>query len=86
MRKYVSTFPGIITVLGILVLIVISVITFPTLRGTPVTIDKIMQVIISLVVLGAALYVILSGKYKDDVQKWAFGAIGLIIGYWLPIS
>ena len=43
----------------------------------------IMQILISVGLLTAALYVILSGKYEPDVQKWAFGIIGTIVGYWL---
>jgi hypothetical protein len=43
-----------------------------------------MQVILSLIVLAAALYVILSKKYEDAAQKWAYGAIGMILGFWLP--
>lgn len=42
-----------------------------------------MAAIISLMLIGAALYVILSQQYADDVQKWAFGVIGVVIGYWL---
>ncbi|MBM3135414.1 MAG: hypothetical protein FJZ89_09085 [Chloroflexi bacterium] len=42
-----------------------------------------MAVGISIVVLGAGLYVILSKQYSDDVQRWAFGAIGMVVGYWL---
>jgi VWFA-related protein len=61
---------------------------FLYLSGTllPLSVDTraAMQVIVSLVVLGAALYVILSKKYPDDVQKWAFGVVGMIVGYWLP--
>ena len=46
-------------------------------------IKAIMQIIISLSVLGGALYVVLSQQFPDDYAKWAFGAIGVIIGYWL---
>jgi hypothetical protein len=42
-----------------------------------------MAIGISLVVLGAGLYVVLSKKYSDDAQRWAFGAIGMVVGYWL---
>ena len=43
-----------------------------------------MMVVISVVVLGSSLYVILSGNYNDDgTQKWAFGATGTIMGFWL---
>lgn len=46
-------------------------------------IKAIMRVVISLIVLGAALFVILSRAFPDDYAKWAFGVVGLIIGYWL---
>jgi len=46
----------------------------------------LMQCLISLVVLGCTLYIILSGHYDDGSQKWAFGAAGSIIGYWLKTS
>ncbi len=48
--------------------------------GTPA---GTMQVIISFVLLAAALYVILSKKFDTDTQKWAFGIVGTIVGYWL---
>lgn len=42
-----------------------------------------MQVGISLVVLASSLYVILSQEYDAEDKKWAYGAIGLIVSYWL---
>jgi hypothetical protein len=42
-----------------------------------------VRVVISSIVVCAALYVILSSKYSSDTEKWAFGIIGLIVGYWL---
>lgn len=42
-----------------------------------------MPVVISMMVLGSALFVILSNNtYGDAQQKWAFGVVGTIIGYW----
>jgi len=38
---------------------------------------------ISLIVLGSALYVILSQNFPDESSKWAYGMVGIIIGYWL---
>jgi hypothetical protein len=38
--------------------------------------------ILTLIMLGAALWVILSNKYDDDTQKWAFGTVGTVIGFW----
>lgn len=41
--------------------------------------------IISGLVLLAALYIILAGKTSSESEKWAFGAVGTIIGYWLKV-
>ena len=41
-----------------------------------------MMVFVSAVVLCSALFVILSGRYDDASQKWAFGSVGTIIGFW----
>ena len=46
----------------------------------------VMMVIISVIVLGTTLFVILSKRYDDATQKWAFGAVGTIIGFWLKTS
>ena len=43
----------------------------------------IVKVTVTLSILGAALFVILSQKYPDDYAKWAFGVSGLVVGYWL---
>lgn len=43
-----------------------------------------MPIVVSLLVLLSALYVILAkDHYADAHQKWAFGIIGTILGYWL---
>jgi hypothetical protein len=42
-----------------------------------------MQMVVSLLVLGAGLYMILSGQFGGDAQKWAYGVIGVVVGYWL---
>jgi hypothetical protein len=44
---------------------------------------RVMAPLISLIVLGASLFVILSGGYKAEGERWAFGSIGTIIGFWL---
>lgn len=42
-----------------------------------------MPVVLSLLVVLSALYVILSkDMYPDAQQKWAFGVVGTILGYW----
>ena len=42
-----------------------------------------MAVIICLAVLTAALYVVVQGTYSEDAQKWAFGAVGNVVGFWI---
>jgi len=43
----------------------------------------VMQMLVSLLVLGAGLYIVLSGQFSADGQKWAYGVIGVVVGYWL---
>jgi hypothetical protein len=43
----------------------------------------ISRAVVSVVMLTSGLYVILSGRYPDATQKWAFGMVGLVAGYWL---
>ena len=42
-----------------------------------------MRIIVTLTVLLCALYTIFSKHYEADQQKWAFGVIGTVLGYWL---
>jgi len=42
-----------------------------------------VKIAISGIVLIASLYVMLSHNFPDDYGKWAFGMIGLVVGYWL---
>jgi len=42
-----------------------------------------MSVIVSVLVLLTALFVILSEKYTATKEKWAYGSVGLILGFWL---
>lgn len=43
----------------------------------------IVQVTVSGIILMASLVIILSNKYPDATMKWAFGLVGVVIGYWL---
>lgn len=45
-----------------------------------------MMVAVSFVGLAASLYAILSGAYDERTQKWAFGAVGSIVGLWIKDS
>jgi uncharacterized membrane protein len=80
--QFLSTPAGIIALIGVFALAAIGLIgggmaeiRFP---------DKFMRIAISLAVLSSSLYVVLSNSYNDETQKWAFGALGTILGAWLP--
>ena len=44
---------------------------------------RTMAFLLSVAVIGCALYIILSPKYVGESERWAFGAMGIIIGFWL---
>lgn len=43
----------------------------------------LMMVIITFMLLGAALFVLLSKRFDEPSKRWAFGTIGTILGFWL---
>ena len=47
------------------------------------TVRFFMSIVVSLAVLGCAVFVILSKNYDSSAEKWAFGSVGTVIGYWL---
>ena len=73
----------------------IGVLVFSTLRFSPTLMEggggisvsgvhDIMQAVISVIVLCASLFVILSKRYASSDKHWAYTAIGTILGFWLP--
>jgi hypothetical protein len=49
------------------------------------TIDPIViQGGLTIILLVAGLYVILSKQYEPSDKHWAFGTIGTLVGYWFP--
>ncbi len=46
------------------------------------TVSLWMRVAVSLIILASALFLILSRHYDSDQQKWAFGVVGIVLGYW----
>jgi hypothetical protein len=50
--------------------------------ATPATVRLWMQVAVSIITLTAALLLIFLRNDAEE-QKWAYGTIGLIIGFWL---
>jgi hypothetical protein len=57
----------------------------PETIAAPITINArtIMMIVVSVLVLCSSLFVILSKQYDGESQKWAFGVIGTILGFWL---
>jgi uncharacterized MnhB-related membrane protein len=43
----------------------------------------VIRTVVTFIVLIASLFVILRGGYNDAIIKWAIGAFGLVVGYWL---
>lgn len=43
----------------------------------------IMQIAVSMCLLGASLFVILAGGYDPNAKHWAFATVGTILGFWL---
>jgi hypothetical protein len=85
MTTFFKSPAGITTSIGVLLLVVPALSYLVGSTGlTGVDLRGRMQVIVSLIVLICSLYIILSKKYEVDAQKWAFGAIGTVLGYWLP--
>ncbi len=39
--------------------------------------------VVTVTMTAAALYVIVKGGYPDATSKWAFGTVGMVLGYWL---
>lgn len=48
----------------------------------PKSVQLVMAVIVSCAVLVSSLYIILSQQFDESSQKWAYGAIGTVIGFW----
>ena len=45
---------------------------------------QFMPIAVTLLILLSALWVILSNStYDEGTKRWAFGAVGLVAGYWL---
>jgi hypothetical protein len=46
-------------------------------------IEKSLKPLFSIIIFFSGLFVILSQKYGSEHEKWAFGALGTILGVWL---
>jgi hypothetical protein len=58
---------------------------FPRTRGTMERpeVHLLMQVLVTLIGILGGGYVVISGGYSGDIENWAAGILGLVIGYWL---
>jgi hypothetical protein len=87
MADFFLSIPGLIACAGIGTLILLPGRRRFITASRPVAggdrLQRRMQVVVSLVVLAAGVWVILSGRYAADAQHWASGAIGTVVGYWL---
>ena len=53
----------------------------PRVVGRRLSPKERLQAVLSLIVMAAALYLIIFDG-NLDAQKWAYGIIGVILGYW----
>jgi uncharacterized membrane protein len=47
---------------------------------------KSVQALISLLLVGTSLIVLVSKNYDSRDRIWAYGTVGLVIGFWLHIA
>ena len=47
------------------------------------TFKSAMQVVVTIAILAAALFIILAKRYTPTDKHWAYGTIGFIMGFWL---
>lgn len=52
-------------------------------RGSPELLFAWIRTLVSLSILAACLYIILSQQFPSDTTKWAYGMVGVVTGYWL---
>jgi hypothetical protein len=43
----------------------------------------LMQAVVSLAVMGASLFIILTHGFSPDSKRWAYATVGMVVGYWL---
>lgn len=46
-------------------------------------IQMLMTCVVTVAIGSAALYIVLSDHNNPDSLKWAYGALGTVLGYWL---
>ena len=46
-------------------------------------VKEAMQVLLSLILLAASVFVILAKRFGPKDKHWAYGTVGTLIGFWL---
>ena len=84
MADFFLSAPGLLATAGVGALILLrGTRPRPAVSRGETSTRLVMQVAISIVILGAGLRVMLDGHSGADAQRWASGAIGTVMGYWL---
>ena len=90
-RSQHAVLPIVIFFLGLalFVLIAVSKAIYFVVQYSPLSTTEsvqfrpLTQVVVSLALLAATLFVILSKRYAPKDKHWAYATVGLILGFWL---
>jgi len=76
---------AIVAILGIGLMAVIggSLLDFQYAIDEKIGLKDSMQAFISVVLLLASIFVVLTKRYQEKDRNWAYGTIGALIGFWL---
>ena len=77
-----NTLPKAVFIFAVLALLAIG--SMAVYADAAFGIRPVMQGVISIVVLAASLFVILSKRYSPRDKHWAYATVGTILGFWLP--
>jgi hypothetical protein len=78
-----NSIPILLAIVSVVALGVVSSRSRLTLGPSQDTVQLIVRIGVSVIVLLAGLYVILDHNYSADDKKWGYGIVGTVVGYWL---
>ena len=58
----------------------------PALTTSIWTSKVLGAVVVTIPVLGCALYIIMAPVYREADKKWAYAALGTLLGFWLGVT
>jgi len=85
MIEFITSIPGIVSVAGVVALFLIPRIFHTRVERSGLDYRVVMQILVSVIILAAGLFVVLSKDYGPETEKWAFGVMGTVVGYWLNV-